>query len=254
MLLSGAPDNGPPVRDPILETLTMDLGGATGTGRAGCLFSYTCFTSGQSYVCLGREAILRMCIARFFPWETKVSVQGYLQGWSCDFSEAGQDYPRKIPLSVCSWHFSTGTGLAHPLLTKSAFPAAALEPRIWLPRPSTPALIFTHFIHPHCSFSTQWQPRKCLLDFNSDRGETGLHIPKVFSVTEETNLMPPLIYLPNHTWHSSNAIKGGIFNKYHLQGQQAALQSLPLKASSSCGLQEWSLVYQKVQQFLRAFS
>lgn len=61
-LLSGAPDNGPPVTDPILETLTTDLGGATGTGKAGCLFSYTCFTSGESYVGLGREAILRMLI------------------------------------------------------------------------------------------------------------------------------------------------------------------------------------------------
>lgn len=61
-MLSGAPDNGPPVTDPILETLTMDLGGATGTGKAGCLFSYTCFTSGESYMGLGREPIVRMLI------------------------------------------------------------------------------------------------------------------------------------------------------------------------------------------------
>lgn len=66
--------------------------------------------------------------------------------------------------------------------------------------------------------------------------------------------MPPLIYLPNSTWHHSNALKDGIFHKYNLQGQQAALQSLPLKASNNCGLHEWFLVYQKVQQFLREFS
>lgn len=65
-----------------------------------------------------------------FPWETKVSVQGCLQDWSSDFSKAGQDYPGKITLSVCSLYFSTGTGLAQPLLTKFAFPAAALEPHI----------------------------------------------------------------------------------------------------------------------------
>lgn len=66
--------------------------------------------------------------------------------------------------------------------------------------------------------------------------------------------MPPLIYLPNSTWHHSNALKDGIFNKYHLQGQQASLQSLPLKVLNNCGLHEWFLVYQKVQQFLREFS
>lgn len=66
------------------------------------------------------------------PWEAKGSVQGWLKDWSWDFSKAGQDYPRKITLFVCSSYFPIGTGLAHPLLTKFAFPAAALEPCIWL--------------------------------------------------------------------------------------------------------------------------
>lgn len=44
----------------------------------------------------------------------------------------GRITQEKITLSVCSLYLSTGTGLAHPSLTKSAFPAAALEPRIWL--------------------------------------------------------------------------------------------------------------------------
>lgn len=51
----------------------------------------------------------------FFPWETKVSIQGCLQGWSCGFSKAGRDHPRKITLPVCSWYFSTWLTLAeHP--------------------------------------------------------------------------------------------------------------------------------------------
>lgn len=93
-MLSGAPDSGPPVRDPILEALTMDLGGATGTGKAGCLLSYACFASGESYVALGR-GLFSGCSSHILPTGNQSE-----QDWSCDFRKAGQDYPRRITLSV----------------------------------------------------------------------------------------------------------------------------------------------------------
>lgn len=50
-VLSGGPNNRPPLTGPSLETLTTDLSDATeGTEATGCLLSYARFTSGESYV------------------------------------------------------------------------------------------------------------------------------------------------------------------------------------------------------------
>lgn len=154
--LSRALDNGPPVRDPILETLTMDLGGATGTGKAGCLFPYTSFSPGESYVCLGRETILRVLIPH---------------------SPHGK--PKWEFRAICRVGAVISVRLGKFTQKRSLFLyAPGISPR-GSPWPSTPALIFTSSTHT-AHFHSSGIHKNFYWILNSGRGETGPTFPRYF--------------------------------------------------------------------------